>query len=125
MSYPTLSMPTECTQVLQPASHEKQQSDSTIHLSSGVRPVGVQVVHFWEVGKLDLAAGEWPANVAAGGVVRVCHGDGAGCLCHAIALDNRGAKADPQELHDLTADWRRPSRHDPHMTCRPCRCLEV
>ena len=87
------------------------------YLSPGIWSVSAHVLHVWKVCKLDLAAGEGSADVAAGGVIWVGHRDRACCLCHAVALNDHRSKADPQELHDLAADWGRPSRHDPHLTC--------
>ncbi len=55
--------------------------------------------------------------MAACCIVWARHGDGAGSLCHAIALNDGSTKADPQELHNLCAYRRRPSGHDPHMAC--------
>mmetsp|Transcript_35882 Transcript_35882/g.79891 ORF Transcript_35882/g.79891 Transcript_35882/m.79891 type:complete len:229 (-) Transcript_35882:881-1567(-) len=50
--------------------------------------------------------------MAGGEVVRPRDADGAGRLCHAVALHDRGTKADAQEHHDLVADGGCSCRHE-------------
>ena len=92
-------------------------------LTLRVRFVIDGVVHLWQTLESELGAADWATNMARNLVILIHDGAASTRLSETVALKDRTAEADLEEVNDLFVDGGRASDHQANTASKHGGCL--